>query len=74
MVVSDGNIVTTKEDIKWFTLEFESVGAGTCVIMDFDDKIVEAYGDYYYCNEWAPDIEYVPGVEIGDPMEISHVY
>ena len=74
LVLNDNNVVNTKGEVKWFNLDFESVGAGTCVKMDFGDGIIEAYGDQSYCNDWAPDVPYVPGVEIENPTFISHVY
>ena len=73
-MVTDSNIITSKEENKWFSLEFESVGAGTCVVMDFNDGIVESYGDAIYCSEWAPDVPYIAGVQVNNPMEFPHVY
>ena len=74
LIIDDGHVITTKEEPKWFELEFESIGAGTCIMMDFKDGIVQTFGDDWYCNEWQPDVEFVPGVPLGVPVQIDHVY
>ena len=72
--IGDEREITVKDETKWFYLDFESIGAGTCVFMDFQDGIKQSFGDEYFCSEWAPDIEYVPGVEMELPVIITHTY
>ena len=72
--IDDYNEITPKDELKWFYLDFESIGAGTCIFMDFQDGITQTFGDENYCEEWAPDVEYVPGVEMTLPVIITHTY
>ena len=37
MVLDDNREITAKDELKWFYLDFESIGAGTCVKIDFQD-------------------------------------
>ena len=74
MVLDDRQVVTVAEEAKWFFLEFESIGALTCVLMDYDDGVVETFGDEYYCQEWMPGIDFVPDIDMTPPILISHVY
>ena len=74
LIVDDGNVITSKGQNKWFELTFESIGAGTCIMMDFADGIVQTFGEEWFCLEWQPDIEFVPGVPLTEPVSIEHVY
>ena len=64
----------SSEEEKYLFLQFESVGAGTCVHVDFKDGIEQAYGDENYCGEWRPNVEFVPNTPITNPTEIPHIY
>lgn len=74
ITVDDYNELSAAEEEKWLFIDFESVGAGTCVTVDFDDGIQQAFGDEYFCAEWAPDVEFLPGVSMEPPVAITHVY
>ena len=37
ILVDDFRIITNKEQIKWFEIKFDAVGAGTCVVIDYKD-------------------------------------
>jgi hypothetical protein len=72
--ITDDRVMTSKDEMKWFFLNFESIGAGTCVTMDFQDGIKQSFGDELYCAEWAPGIEYIPGIAMVPPVTITHPY
>ena len=74
ITLKDYEEVTTKDEVKWFYLYFESFGAHTCVFMDFDDGVQKTFGDPWYCNYWMPDVPYEPGVEMTEPVEITHTF
>eukprot|EP00094_Tigriopus_californicus_P011733 TCALIF_11336-PA protein Name:"Similar to lov-1 Location of vulva defective 1 (Caenorhabditis elegans)" AED:0.02 eAED:0.02 QI:96/0.94/0.83/1/0.71/0.80/36/119/3138 len=74
MIIDDYQEVTSKEEEKWLYFDFESIGAGTCIHVDFKDGIVQTFGDAMFCAMWRPDVEYVPGVDMINPIEIPHVY
>ena len=74
-IIDDYQIITNKEQTKEFEISFESVGSGSCMIIDFKDGSVKSYGDATYCEEWKPDIKYDPVLEgLESPTIISHVY
>ena len=64
----------SKGQERWLFFAFESLGGTTCVVVDFADGVVEAYGDEWYCGEWKPDVKYVPGIPLTNPMEVPHVF
>ena len=66
--------IRDRGEVKWFYLDFESIGAGTCVFMDFQDGVQVAFGDEAYCNEWSPNVEFVPGVDMVVPITMTHTY
>ena len=72
--VSGGSGVSTKEELKEFSLSFRSVGAGACVFIDFNDGTRATYGDAYYCRVWKPSEKHVPGVTVEQFMTITHKY
>lgn len=72
--VDDNNEITSKDEVKWFYIDFESIGAGTCIFMDFQDGIKQTFGDETFCAEWAPEVEYIPGVPMVLPVTITHTY
>ena len=72
--IEDNQEITAMDEVKFFYLDFESIGAGTCVVMDFQDGIKEAFGDDLFCAEWAPEVEYIPKVAMELPVVITHTY
>lgn len=73
--IDDYQIITNKEKPKEFEISFESVGAGTCMVVDFKDGSVKSYGDSSFCSDWQPDIKYDPVIEaLETPQTITHVY
>ena len=61
-----------------FLLDFESAGAGTCIIIDYADGVVNSYGDERFCKEhFATDdeIKYIPNTPMSPfPIVIKHTY
>ena len=37
VILDDFQIITNKEQLKEFEITFESIGSGTCLLMDFKD-------------------------------------
>jgi hypothetical protein len=77
VIVDDFRIITNKNQIKWFEIRFGSVGAGTCLMIDFKDDYKVAYGDQSFCSVWprTASLEYIEGYEvIENPFTIDHVY
>lgn len=72
--IGDNQEMTASEEVKLFYLDFESIGVGTCIFMDFDDGVERTFGDELFCSEWVPDVEYVPGVAMELPVIIQHTY
>ena len=73
--IDDFQIITTKKQTKDFEISFESVGAGTCVVVDFKDGSLRTFGDEIYCQEWQPDVRYDPTfVALGSSQTLSHVF
>lgn len=72
--LDDSRIITAKGEVKWFFLDFESLGAGTCVFMDFKDGVTTTFGDEFFCNEWAPEVPYTPGIDMVIPVTVTHTY
>ena len=74
-IIDDYQLITNKEQTKEFEISFDSVGSGSCMIIDFKDGSVKSYGDKSFCEEWQPDIKYDPVlVGLETPLTISHVY
>jgi hypothetical protein len=77
ILVDDFRIITNKEQIKWFEIKFDAVGAGTCVVIDYKDGYMASYGDLDFCGSWSRSAT-VPFIEvyetIGNPFLIDHVY
>ena len=70
-------IITNKEQIKWFEIKFDAVGAGTCVVIDYKDGYMASYGDPDFCSSWSRSatVPFIEGYEtIGNPFLIDHVY
>ena len=44
------------------------------MVVDFADGVVEAYGDPWYCGEWRPEVKFVDGIAVANPMEVPHVF
>ncbi len=63
-----------KEEDKWLYFDFESLGSGACLEVDYGDDVVHAYGDESYCSEWRPNVQYVPGIDMINPVELAHPY
>ena len=77
ILVDDFRIISNKEQVKWFEMKFDTVGAGTCVVIDYKDGYMAAYGDPNFCNLWSRSsiLPYVEGHEvIENPFLIDHVY
>ena len=74
MEITDNRVLSAKDEVKWFFINFESIGAGTCIVFDFHDGIIQSFGDEYFCSELAPDVEYLPGVAMVAPVIITHTY
>ena len=74
LTIDDREEITSVRELKFFFLEFESLGAGTCIFIDFKDGVQNTFGDASYCAEWMPAIEYVPGTEMLLPIQITHTY
>ena len=74
--IDDHRIITNKEQNKWFQISFDSVGAGTCLDIDYKDGYHVAYGDREFCTSWGRtrNIEFKDGYEIGNPFIIDHIY
>ena len=47
-------------------MKFDTVGAGTCVVIDYKDGYMAAYGDPNFCNLWSRSstLPYVEGHEV----------
>ena len=74
-LIDDYQLITNKEQSKEFEITFDSVGSGSCMIIDFKDGSVKSYGDKSFCEEWKPDIKYDPVLQgLESPQIISHVY
>ena len=74
-IIDDYQLITNKEQNKEFEISFDSVGSGSCMIIDFKDGSVKAYGDKSFCEEWKPDIKYDPVLQsLESPQIINHVY
>ncbi len=76
IALDDSGIVTSKDEVKLINVTFDSVGAGTCLEVDFKDGYVIAIGDEAFCKFWSRTANrpYVPGYEITSPMILDHVY
>ena len=74
LVLSDNEEVTKIDEVKWFYLDFESLGATTCIHMDYADGVQKTYGDEYYCKIWMPEVEYEYGVVLEMPVMITHTF
>ena len=75
--VDDKGKIGSKDETKIFYVSFESLGSGGCLLIDYKDETKKSYGDKYFCTvEWekAADYQYVDGVELQNPMTITHVY
>ena len=74
--IDDNRIITNKDDNKWFTITFDSVGAGTCLALDYKDGYYVSYGDKEFCSSWGrtKNIPHVEGYVVEDPFLIDHVY
>ena len=74
--IDDGRIITNKEQKKWFEITFDSVGAGTCLAIDYKDGYYVAYGDKGCCSVWdrTKNIQYIDGYVIKDSFIIDHIY
>ena len=77
VLVDDFRIITNKEQNKWFEIKFDAIGAGTCIVVDYKDGYIAAYGDPDFCSSWtrSASLSYVQGYEIiENPFLIDHVY
>lgn len=75
--IDDKGKIGSKNEKKTFFISFESVGRGGCLLIDFKDGTKKSYGDEYFCTvEWkhAKDYQYVEGVELENPMSLTHTY
>ena len=58
-----------------FEITFESVGAGTCMVIDFKDGALKSFGDKTYCEEWQPDVKYDPVfTALTTPQPLTHTF
>lgn len=77
VLLDDNRIITNKGQKKWFEISFDSLGAGTCVVLDYKDGLVAAYGEKEFCQKWprSSRATYIEGHEvIEDPFNIDHRY
>ena len=74
ITLDDRASMASIEDTKWFYIDFETLGAGTCLHMDFKDGVEKVYGDKEFCDIWKPDVDYVFGQDMDLPVELPHVY
>ena len=73
--IDDFQIITSKEQKKDFEITFDSIGAGTCMVIDFKDGAIKSYGDEAYCEEWKPDVKYDPVFDaLTTPQPLTYVY
>ena len=73
--IDDCQIITSKEQNKRFDITFDSLGADTCMVIDFDDGTIKSYGDRGFCKEWQPQVKYDPTFEIlTSPQVINYIY
>ena len=73
--IDDFQIISNKEQLKEFEITFQSVGARTCLLLDFKDGVLKTYGNEEYCREWQPDVKYDESItEITSPQKIYHTY
>ena len=75
--LDDFRIITNKEQSKPFEITFDSLGAGTCVVIDYKDGLKAAYGDPEFCKAWprSSELPYIEGFEvILDPFIFQHVF
>ena len=75
-MVDDKGLIGSKNETKLFYVRFESLGSGSCLLLDYKDGIKRSYGDKHFCTVgWqTPGYQYVEGIELKNPMIISHVY
>jgi len=55
-------------------VDFESLGAHTCLHMDYADGVEYVYGSREYCSEWMPDVDFVEDTVMEIPIEIPYKY
>ena len=59
-------------------MDFDSAGAGTCMVIDYADGVVNSYGDEKFCTEvfaTDPKIIFVPNTPMNPfPLVIKHTY
>ena len=73
--IDDFQIITSKEQRKEFEISFESIGAGTCILVDFKDGGIKTFGDKVYCEMWQPDVRYDPLFEsLTTPQLLYYTY
>ncbi|XP_071550540.1 polycystin-1-like [Panulirus ornatus] len=75
--IEDFSEVTEKEETKTFLISFESLGGGTCLLVDWDDTdpiVSEAYGEKTTCQSGYVDAIYhdLPLLDVS--VNLTHTY
>ena len=60
--------------MKFLYVDFQPLGTGSCMVVNYMDGIEEAYGDPQYCAEFAPDVHFEPEQDLRNPTELEHLY
>ena len=56
--LEDWQIITGVDEEKKFEVSFESVGAGTCLLLDWADGLEDTYGEPSWCSQWQPGVRW----------------
>uniref|UniRef100_A0A0P4W127 PKD/REJ-like domain-containing protein n=2 Tax=Scylla olivacea TaxID=85551 RepID=A0A0P4W127_SCYOL len=75
--LSDFNLVTAKGEGKTLQVTFESVGGGTCLLVNYGDSmplVPHAFGDDFTCSTEYPHATYSAAPELDVALNFTHVY
>ncbi|MPC47655.1 hypothetical protein E2C01_041409 [Portunus trituberculatus] len=75
--LNDFDLVTAKGEAKTLEVTFESVGGGTCLLINYGDSIPlvpHAFGDDLTCTTEYPHAIYSATPELDVALNFTHVY
>ncbi len=72
--IDDNQEVTNVGETKWFYVHYDVLGPDSCLVVDYDDGVMEAFGDREFCREWQPRIKFIDNMDISSPVVITHEY
>nr|XP_045602514.1 uncharacterized protein LOC123760774 [Procambarus clarkii] len=76
-LIDDYSDVKPKNEEKTFEVSFESVGAGTCLVVDWGDtdlKVVHSYGESYTCQTGYGSAVYHDAPVLDVSFNLTHTY